>query len=332
MVRILKNPRVFCSMIKGQNYWFNGCMEFLMECLGENHEYDYWFFSGITGDSFLQIYSRNISNMVLCYTDKFLSNVIKYALDVCGYDFEHFFDLGGKKHDLFDDKIKEHINKNIPVIAKINIDMPGYGVIYAYDNDKYYCVYGEKIETIITSDQYSQLVFVKQNKPKPDLAEVYKRAVMNIPSWIKMPAANECSFGKQAFLDWADSFQNGTFDTIPPDDKIWHTHPVKDFSCWNMHGTYLCMLGTNNCSIGFMEKALYYNPKMDFIKELIPLYEKINTDGFHKLIAMLGGFGIKPETIKNKAAMKPITAEITKLGLYHDAIVKVFEDANRGKP
>jgi hypothetical protein len=46
----------------------------------------------------------------------------------------------------------------------------------------------------------------------------------------------------------------------------------------------------------------------------------------------MGGFGIKPETIKNKAAMKPITAEITKLGLCHGAIVKVFEDANREQP
>jgi hypothetical protein len=316
-------------MMKGQNYWFNGCMEFLMECLGESKEYDYWFFSGITGDSFLQIYSKNISNMILCYTDKFLKNVIKDVFNVCGYEFEYFFDLDNKNHDLFDNKIKEYINKNTPVIARINIDMPGYGIIYGYDNNKYYCVYGEEIETIITSDQYSQLIFVKQNKPKPNLAEIYKKVVMNIPSWINMPATNEYSFGKQAFLDWANSFQNNTFENIPLDDEIWYTHPAKDFSCWNMHGTYLCMLGTNDCSTGFLEKALYYNPEMDFIKELIPIYKKINRDGFGKLINMLGGFSIKPETIKNKIDMKPITEEITSLCLYNDNIIKIFEDRNK---
>jgi hypothetical protein len=41
---------------------------------------------------------------------------------------------------------------------------------------------------------------------------------------------------------------------------------------------------------------------------------------------MLGGFSIKPETIKNKTDMKPITEEITKLGLYNDDILKIFED------
>lgn len=32
------------SMGQGQNYWLNGCMAFLMECMGENAEYNCWFF------------------------------------------------------------------------------------------------------------------------------------------------------------------------------------------------------------------------------------------------------------------------------------------------
>ncbi len=54
--------RQLISDLAGQNYWFNGCMDFLMECLGENQAYDYWFFSGITGDSFTQMYSKNSQN------------------------------------------------------------------------------------------------------------------------------------------------------------------------------------------------------------------------------------------------------------------------------
>ncbi len=36
--------RPLISMEQGQNYWLNGCMAFLMECMGENAEYNYWFF------------------------------------------------------------------------------------------------------------------------------------------------------------------------------------------------------------------------------------------------------------------------------------------------
>lgn len=36
--------RPLIGMEQGQNDWLNGCMAFLMECMGESAEYDYWFF------------------------------------------------------------------------------------------------------------------------------------------------------------------------------------------------------------------------------------------------------------------------------------------------
>ena len=44
MNKIKQKPRMICDGMKGQNYLFNGCMEYMMECLGESKEYDYWFF------------------------------------------------------------------------------------------------------------------------------------------------------------------------------------------------------------------------------------------------------------------------------------------------
>ena len=45
----------------GENYWFNGCAKYVMECLGKK-DYDYWFFAGITGDpvsyTHLDVYKR----------------------------------------------------------------------------------------------------------------------------------------------------------------------------------------------------------------------------------------------------------------------------------
>ncbi len=32
----------------GENYWFNGCAKYVMECLGEP-DYDYWFFARADG-------------------------------------------------------------------------------------------------------------------------------------------------------------------------------------------------------------------------------------------------------------------------------------------
>lgn len=39
----------------GENYWFNGCAKYVLECLGEK-DYDYSFFAGLTGDNFTQHY------------------------------------------------------------------------------------------------------------------------------------------------------------------------------------------------------------------------------------------------------------------------------------
>lgn len=73
-----------------------------------------------------------------------------------------------------------------------------------------------------------------------------------------MPSNGYFSFGKQAFIDWADSFQNGTFDNID-NEKI---------NVWNIHGVYLMISGTNGCSRGFLKKALELNPDLSFISTL----------------------------------------------------------------
>jgi hypothetical protein len=330
MIKIQQNPRAICDPMKGQNYWFNGCMEFLVECIGESKNYDYWFFSGITGDSFIQIYCKNVSDMVFCYSDRFLPGIIKNVFDSCGYNFEYFNNLKGKNHETHDATIREYINTGIPVIAKTTTDVSEkwteYCCIYGYDDEKYYAISGNNTEKTFFSDQYFELIFVKEKKEKLELAAVYKNAVMNIPLMISLPETNEYAFGKKAFSYWADSFQNSTFSNISGENNIWYTHPAKDFSCWNMHGNYLCMLGTNNCAISFLEKALQLNPDMVFINDLIPSFKKINGDGFHKLIGMVGGFQLKPNDIKNKVLMKPVTEEINILANYCDDIVKIFND------
>ncbi len=91
MKKVLSNTRLLCDGMKGQNYWFNGCMEYLMECLDEDLElYHYWFFSNITGDSLMQLYCKNIHTDTFCPSNNvFDQRFAKRAFDACGYDFTY---------------------------------------------------------------------------------------------------------------------------------------------------------------------------------------------------------------------------------------------------
>ncbi|MEA4823647.1 MAG: hypothetical protein VB111_05980 [Clostridiaceae bacterium] len=310
--------------MQGQNYWFNGCMEFLMECLGEDKAYDYWFFSGVTGDSFIQMYSKNPENMVLCYSHNMTDLVLKKAFDACGYNYNYYKDINNDNREALDQRIRKYIDHNTPVIARVNDAFHSLAIICGYDNNDFYYILGEEKEP--KPYRYDELIFVTDKKSKPLLADVYRKAVMDIPSYISMIETKDYSFGKKAFMDWAESFQNGMFDAISSDSKIWYTHANLYFSCWNMHGTYLCILGTNGCAEGFLHDALAKNPDMTFINELIPLYITQNRNGFDILIQMESGFNIKPEVIKNKNRMRPISNKIMELSRYCDEILTVFKN------
>ncbi|RAP74227.1 hypothetical protein [Paenibacillus montanisoli] len=182
----------------------------------------------------------------------------------------------------------------------------------------------ENIIIGFSPSEFHELIFVGDTKERPTLADAYRQAVMNIPSLITMPATAEYSFGRQAFLDWADSFQNGTFDH------------VSSLNVWNVHGTYLCIAGTNGCSRGFLNRALELNPDMIFIHELESLYEE-QGDVFEELAyrgqngnndyengGMQNGFKIKPEVITNKELMKPISDKILESVTYCDEILRIF--------
>ena len=339
MKKVFDNTRVLCDGMKGQNYWFNGCMEYLMECLGESKDYNYWFFSDVTGDSLTQLYSKNINEMALCFSRNAFNNTLaKSAFDACGYEVEYISNIAEEDRNLYISKIKSYIDKGIPVIAH-----GGFGVwdsygengwewycICGYDNDELYYLTCDKSEPKNLPTAFTDLILVGDKKETPTLADVYKKTVMDIPSYILRPSTSEYSFGKQAFIDWAESFQNNTFTNIP----------AEDINTWNVHGTYLCMAGTNGCAFNCLENALKLNPEMTFINELFPLYKK-HSEVFHILAyrdannqndyqngGIHGGFNIKPETIKSKKLMEPINRQIMKSAKICDEIIAIFEKHN----
>ena len=106
---------------EGQTYVFNGCMKFLVECIcKEKTEYDYWFFSCVSGDCFVQVFNKNKSKWSTCFSQsKFDYELIKRVFDSIGYHFL-YIPLKKWKSELEETKIriKESIDRGVPIIAK----------------------------------------------------------------------------------------------------------------------------------------------------------------------------------------------------------------------
>jgi hypothetical protein len=320
VVMFLNAPKhALCAAIRGENYWLNGCLAYLMECLGESSEYDYGFFSGVTGDSFIQIYSRRPEEMKLCYSHSFTDQALKNASLACGYAFARCVPADEARRAACDARVRASIDAGVPVIASLDDQFGSFGVICGYDADGFYAVYGEEVAPTICN--YREAIFVSGRNARPTLAEAYETALRNIPAWLNMPETERFSFGKKAFVDWADSFMTGAFAGYPDDAPVFFTHPAAEFSCWNMHGTYLCMLGTNACALDFLKKAQALGVMPSAVERLLPIYREQCIDGFGALIKMEGGFSLPPRTLKDPEKMRPISDEIRRLGGYCDAIV-----------
>lgn len=276
----------------------------------------------------MQLYCKDSQKEIFCPSNNvFDQNFAQKAFDACGYDFEYIHGIDDSSRDDYLAKIKQSIDNRIPVLCRgLTEPGPEFCCICGYDDNDLLYLVCEKDSPVVYPNQFTELIFVGERKERPPLNEVYRKTVLDIPSYLTRPSTEEYSFGKQAFIDWAESFQNGTFDTIP----------ANEINVWNVHGTYLCMAGTNGCAEHFLKNALERNPEMTFIHDLLPLYEKHQTV-FHDLAyrdasgkidyqngGMQGGFNIKPETIKNRQLMKPVSDKIMESAEICDEILAVF--------
>ena len=324
--KILNDIHKVVTWNHGQNYLFNGCMQYIMECLHENKEYNYWFFSGVTGDSFTQIHKKDYNDYANCLSqDTFNYKLAKKAFDACGYDFLYVDQAEIKENtQKWKERIIGYINKGLPVISRGYKDIWGdFCVICGYEDN------GDKL-LILTGDSESPsncetllefskcLLFIGNKISSPSLPDVYRKAVLQIPSLITMQTKNGISFGKQGFFDWAESFIDGRFQSIG----------IEELDSWKIHGAYLCIAGTNGASRGFLRKARELNPDMTFIDILITIYDKQQVL-FEELAyhngGMEGGFNISPETFKDIEKMRPISEKIKGFASYCDNIFDVFQ-------
>lgn len=104
----------------GENYWFNACARYVMECLGEK-DYDYWFFAGITGDLLTQhyTYTKYAGDALSSYMmDENPAAFVEDVFAKCGYaaTFVPKQELR-KNAEMYLQTLISYIDKGVPVIV-----------------------------------------------------------------------------------------------------------------------------------------------------------------------------------------------------------------------
>lgn len=317
---------------RGQNYVFNGCMKYLMECLGEKEEYDYYFFSFMSGDCVTQVFGQNKDLWYPSFSQlHFDYDLLKRVFDSIGYSFT-FVSSDELKADTekYKQMVISCIDRGIPIIGK--------GFNRFKDNkvqmtDEVSCIVGYSNEgktffrlpeeatnlmPITLEDEYPyKLVFVGDKIAEPRLSDVYKNAFFNIPNLLTLPSLNGVSFGTQAFTDWSNAI-----------DSDFYNISESEFDCWRLYTIYVCNLATNLFSKQFVDKTFELNPELVNIK---PNFDKTYADmgkTYVKLKEQGGEFNITYETLQDSEKCKAIAETMLMFRKHYDDLCKWVKENN----
>lgn len=328
------------TMHYGENYWFNGCAKYVMECLGEK-DYDYNFFAGLTGDNFAQVYSFDRFRGDGA-TDYFISeaggtNFIEDIFAECGYasTFVTISQLANNR-EMYIQTLMAYIDKGLPVISNHWSKDPnekwGWGVFTGYED------YGKTLlfvssemkeperitpddllpeEFMVGQEYCNGWIFIGEKRKDVNLAELYRKRIFTLPQLLTIKTEGYC-FGAEAFRSWAADIENGKFDGMKPEE----------FDTWYMYTVYVCNLATNgSCCHAFLKKALQLNPDLEFIEEIHSLYEQMrrmwNGQNGEDLEAIGGGFNITLNALQDKNRRRRIAAKLREFAEVTDKVVAV---------
>lgn len=332
----------------GENYWFNGCARYVMECLGEA-DYDYNFFAGLTGDVFTQYYPKGefrgegITSYMLAEGphrnlrengDSFAlvseeSGFIEALFEKCGYasTFVPRKDLC-KNPDMYVQTLVSYIDRGIPVLVW-GLGEPPVGVLVGYEEYGKTLLYitGNNnrperlsLESFLTQNEFSNpgWIFLGSKKEAPSLARLYREAVRVLPKLLATETES-FYFGASAFRAWAADIEGGRFDDVKPEE----------FDPWSAHTAYVCGLATNaSCCHGFLDKAMELNPDLGFLKEVSGLYKRCgemwNHDNGTDLEALGGGFNVTLEALQDGQRRSRIADKLREFAEVTEEIERVL--------
>lgn len=350
---IIPNIHQLITMHYGENYWFNGCAKYVMECLGEP-DYDYWFFAGLTGDNFAQIYAYNGAFLGESSTDYRLSNkeysFIKNVFKVCGYDATFVPEAALRANrEMYLQTAMAYIDKGIPVIRC----WCGWHVIVGYENfgETLLCMTSDNKEPYrVSADElfnggekhkdvfhWFGWVFIGEKKEQKELKQIYRDAILNLPALLTTKTDNYC-FGADAFRAWANDIENGKYEKMKSEE----------FDGWTMYTNYVCNLATNSGGCrSFLNKAKELNPDFTFLDDVKKQYRITGLlwnaqheadDGFaaeymkqhgnlpDNLEALGGGFNITLEALQDKTRREKIVSTIRKFADCMDEVARILNE------
>ncbi|MDD4495164.1 MAG: MerR family transcriptional regulator [Eubacteriales bacterium] len=321
----------------GENYWFNGCAKYVMECLGEP-DYDYQFFAGITGDNFTQHYPINQSHANNDATSSyFLENngtsYVESVFEKCGYASSYILgkDLN-KNKEMYLQALIAYIDKGIPVIAWCQGEPHIFGVFVGYeengntllfiqgDNNEPQRISFEDSMKVEGDGCHGGWIFVGEKKEQKDLKQIYRNTILSLPELLTTNT-DFYHAGADAFHAWISTIKSDYFDKMKPDE----------FDPWGHYTNYVCVLATNSggCQ-SFLRKAQELNPDMVFLEEISRLYNRTgamwNNDNGTDLEALGGGFNVTLGALQNKEQCGKIVAKIREFADVTDEIVQVLND------
>ena len=318
----------------GENYWFNGCARYVMECLGEK-DYDYEFFAGLTGDVLAQHY---------CIGKFWGDGIDGYhagAGDAEEYIETLFAKIGyaatyvpsktlAKNKEMYRQLTMAYIDKGVPVI------LYGYKVIVGYEESgnillvitgnnsepervPFTDALGVKDFPWVSEDSFGW-VFVGEKKESRDLAVVYREAIQNMPKLLTAKMSIGV-FGAAAFYAWADDIERGKFDGMKEED----------FDGWSMHTSFVCAMATNgSCCHGFLARARELNPDMAWLEDISKLYARTgeiwNNDDGKDLEAIGGGFNVTLAALQDVEKRTAIAAKIREAGACIDEVLRILNE------
>ncbi len=309
----------------GENYWFNGCTKYVMECLGES-DYDYWFFAGLTGDLFTQHYSytKYSGDALSSYMmDENPKQYVKDTFAKCGYAATYVSkEEFSENTEMYLNTLMAYIDKGIPVITW---GTSLVGVYVGYEENGKILLYitgnNNQPDRLTVDEAISKggLIFVGEKKESLPLAQIYRNAITAIPQHLNMKSDTYC-FGAEAFRAWAKDIEAGKFDGMTPDD----------FDIWSYYTNYVCVLATNgSCCYGFFDKAQQLNPDYTWLDEVKELYRRMgrmwNNDNGNDLEVLGGGFNVTLKVLQDKEKRAEIAAVIRNCADCVDEIVRIAQ-------
>lgn len=325
---------------QGQNYVFNGCMKFLMECLGEDENYDYWFFSAVSGDCYVQVYGTNKNKWHTCFSQsKFDYELIQRVFDAIGYEFTYI----DAEHWLRDKdgcraKLIAYIDRGIPVIGKGFYHTPREGgdqwptdevsCIIGYENngELFYRLPEEATDLVpFTLDDplpYT-FVFIEGKKEAPPVAEVYRKALMEAPRLMRTPPGQrgELFFGNDAFEQWANMLESDFYRDLPKG--------YNDISLWRYYTVYICIIATNIYSKSLAtDRAIQMNPELANIAPLLEKEYKALDELESQLKAAGGDFNVSYEVLQDPMKCTEIARILRRFPEVHSRICDAIERGN----